>query len=304
MTERELTLPDGRRVSVREGGDPAGRPVMFFHGCPDSRRATVSGDAAARSAGVRLLAASRPGYSATDVPGPVHPGTHLDVADDAVAVADASGVATFAVLGMSVGGPYALATAARHPERVSAVGVVAAPAEVPRLHPPLHRDGLDPDEARFFVDLAVTDPAVAVERLRPDFEQWVAHLDPLDADDRALAERWAGSLPDADRALVARLGAAELAASAREAVGRTEGYLRDAAVSFRSWPFDIEDVVAPVHAWYGEDDPSYSVRNGEWIAERTRGTLVVRGRTTHLAALVEHWEDMLVALTREDGTRP
>ena len=299
MTSRTLRLPDGRAVSVWEGGDPAGTPVLFFHGCPDSRRAAVTGHEPAARAGVRLVAASRPGYSATDVPGPVHPGTHLDVADDTVAVADALDLTGFAVLGMSVGGPYALATAARHPQRITAAGVVAAPADVPSLTPPVHRDGLGDEETTFFAGLAVTDPAASVEQLRPDFETWVAGLDPDDSNDDALAARWLAVLPEADRAAVAPLDSAELAAAAREAVGRSEGYLRDAAIAFRAWPFAVTDVRATVHAWYGGEDPNYSVRNGEWLAEHAGATLVVRDGATHLVTLVDHWEDMLVTLTRK-----
>jgi len=57
------------------------------------------------------------------------------VADDVVAVADQLGVRRFAVLGMSIGGPYALACAVQHPDRVTAVGVAASPASVPQLDP-------------------------------------------------------------------------------------------------------------------------------------------------------------------------
>ena len=46
----ELRLADGRRVQLWVGGDPVGTPVVFFHGCPDTRRAAMTGhDAAARS---------------------------------------------------------------------------------------------------------------------------------------------------------------------------------------------------------------------------------------------------------------
>ncbi len=299
MTDLDLRLPDGRVASVWDGGDAAGVPVVFFHGCPDSRRAAVTGHEGALRAGVRLVAASRPGYSATEVPGPVHADTHLDVADDTAAVADALGLDTFAVLGMSVGGPYALATAARVPDRVTAAGVVAAPADVPSLDPPVHRDGLDADEVAFFADLAVTEPAVAAERMRPDFEQWVAGLDPADENDGALAQRWLGILPESDRAFLAQLDGAELARAAREAVGRSEGYLRDAAIAFRAWPFDVADIGAPVHAWYGSEDANYSIRNGTWLAERLGATLVVREGSTHLATLADHWHDTFVTLTRK-----
>ncbi|HEX3931921.1 MAG TPA: hypothetical protein VHW64_14550 [Nocardioides sp.] len=40
-------LREGRRVAWSEGGDPDGRPVLFFHGCPGTRRAAWSGQAVA-----------------------------------------------------------------------------------------------------------------------------------------------------------------------------------------------------------------------------------------------------------------
>jgi len=266
--DRELALPDGRNVSVWDGGDPDGEPVVFFHGCPDSRRAAHSGDEAARRAGVRLVAASRPGYSATDVPGPLTGAEHLAVADDTVTLAGLLGIDAFAVLGMSVGGPYALATAARHPERITAAGVVEAPAEVPRLVPPVHRDGLTPDQQAYYRSLAGLDAGRAGEQMRPEFEAWVTALDERD----------------------------------EEAVGCSDGYLRDAAISFRAWPFSVEDVRCPVFAWYGDGDDQYSIRNGQWIAEHTGARLVVREGNGHLATLVEHWDDMLVTLTRKPST--
>jgi hypothetical protein len=164
----------------------------------------------------------------------------------------------------------------------------------------VHRDGLDDEEATLYAGLAATDPVTAQEWMRPDFEQWVAGLDPADGNDAALASRWLGILPDPDRGLVEKLGTVEIAAAAREAVGRSDGYLRDAAISFRAWPFDVRDVTAPVHAWFGDSDPSYSVRNGEWLVDHLGARLTIRRGSTHLATLVEHWDDMLVTLTRNE----
>ena len=65
-----------------------------------------------------------------------------------MAVADSLAVHRFAVLGASGGGPYALACAARHPDRVAAVGTVACPGVVPELDPPrLHEDPEDERDA-------------------------------------------------------------------------------------------------------------------------------------------------------------
>jgi pimeloyl-ACP methyl ester carboxylesterase len=61
-----VKLPDGRRAQFWRGGASAGPVVFFLHGCPDSRLAASSGDAAARRAGVRIVAVNRPGYGRSD----------------------------------------------------------------------------------------------------------------------------------------------------------------------------------------------------------------------------------------------
>jgi pimeloyl-ACP methyl ester carboxylesterase len=54
--------------------------------------------------------------------------SHASVADDVAVVADALGIDRYAVLGMSLGGPYPLACEVVHPARVTALGAVASPA--------------------------------------------------------------------------------------------------------------------------------------------------------------------------------
>lgn len=296
--EKELRLRDGRRLSLWEGGDPTGRPVIFFHGCPDSRRAAISGHDAAAAAGARLVAASRPGYSASDLPEHAQPtgDEHVDVAHDTAELADRLGIGRFAVLGMSVGGPYAVATAALHPDRVRAAGVVEAPADVSGLGPAGHRDDLDDAARAFFRSLATTPAGAAAERMRPEFEAYVAGIAPADPDDAAVAARWLSALPPADAALVGAGGSSEVARAAREALARTDGYLRDAAVSFRPWQFDIGGVRCPVHAWYGDGDHTYSPRNGEWYAEALGATRTLLPGASHLGTLLQHWPDILTAL--------
>jgi pimeloyl-ACP methyl ester carboxylesterase len=277
-----------------DGGSPDGAAVFFLHGCPDSRHAAYAGDPAARRTGVRLVAVNRPGYGESEA----YASTHESVADDVAAVADRLGIERFAVLGMSIGGPYALACAVRFPDRVTAVGVAAAPASVPELDPPYHRDDLDPPQQEFFRRLARLTPDEAVEAMRADFEAYVAQLNPADPDDEALARRFLAELDPRDAGLVTCLGSiSAIAASVREALVNPEGYLRDAAISFRSWDFRPEQITCPVFLWYGDLDANASVRNGRWLAERIpRATLVIRERTTHLAVLHENWEEILTAL--------
>jgi pimeloyl-ACP methyl ester carboxylesterase len=273
-----VPLPDGRRLQIWRGGVPGGPAVLFLPGCPDSRLVARSGEAAARRAGVELIGVNRPGYGRST---PAASG-HLSVAADLVAAADLLGLSRFALAAMSLGGPYALAAAARHPDRVSAVAAVASPSPEPAFWRPGQSD-LRP--------LSV-DEAVAV--LRPEFESFAARMNPEDPDDDALAARWVDGLPPLDLTAMKALPVADLAAAAREALGRPDGYLRDAAATFRPWEFRPEDVRSPVRLWYGKHDTATQLGNGEWLAGHIPGAgITVDPGTAHLSTLLAHWGQIL-----------
>jgi pimeloyl-ACP methyl ester carboxylesterase len=269
----ETVLPDGRTVQYWLGGADAGPAVLFFHGCPDTRWAARTGAAAAQDLGVRLLCVNRQGYGRSAVA----PSTHQSAVDDAFAVADELGIGEVAVLGMSVGGGYAAAAAVTHPERVTRLGVVAT------LAPPPH----EPGESM----------TAAMARLAPDFADYVAGLDPADPDDFALVARFVAGLPQQDAELLtSALSTAELARSVREALARPDGYLRDAALTFRPWAFDVSSVRCPTWLWYGEEDQR-AMPGGEWLVERIPGArLVVRPGATHWASLAAWWPEVLSTL--------
>ena len=110
--------------------------------------------------------------------------------------------------------------------------------------------------------------------------------------------RWTAGQHPLDVPLLEALPAA-VAEQARESVGRTDGYLRDAAVTFRSWEFGPEQVRCPVHLWYGELDTQVSLRNAEWLVDHLPdASLVVREGSGHLGTLWNHWDDVLTTLTR------
>ncbi|KQV67891.1 hypothetical protein ASC64_11910 [Nocardioides sp. Root122] len=262
---------DGRVLHAWLGGDPDGELVAVLHGCPDTRHVAMTGDAAARAAGVRLLCVNRPGYGDSTL----HASTHASVADDLAGVAAELGREHFAVLGMSVGGGYAVACAARHPDRVTAVGLVATQPPGTR-HEPVHE--LEAEMA-------------------PEFLRWRAQVDPGDPDDDALAARWLTLLPATDAALVAARTSGEIAAAVRESLRHPDGYLRDAATMARPWDHGPELVRCPVRAWFGElDDRSTAAGASDLLAGFADLDVTVRPGTTHLATLVAHWPEVLTTL--------
>ena len=292
MASDLLELPDGRQAQVWHGGVATGPLVMFLHGTPDSRLTAGTGDAAAVRAGVHLVAVNRPGYGRSD---PAESGL-ASVADDTVAVADSLAVHRFAVLGVSGGGPYALACGARHPDRVAAVGAVACPGVVRELEPPrLHEDPEDERDARVRELLEAGDEDAAVVELSAAICGHRDHV--LDEDDATVVDRWSAGMHPSDLAVVRSLPVPELAAGVRESLASPVGYIRDGLVLLGDWEVRPEEVRSPTWLWYGAEDRTAAPRHGEWLAERVPGaTLIVRERTAHLGAQLLHWDEMLGTL--------
>ena len=107
-----LTLKDGRKLSYLDLG-VAGAPVVFhFHGHGSSRIESLMLEEAAKQLGVRVIGLDRPGIGYSDP----QAGDRLrNWPHDVAEVADILGIDTFAVQGMSAGGPYALACATSIP---------------------------------------------------------------------------------------------------------------------------------------------------------------------------------------------
>jgi pimeloyl-ACP methyl ester carboxylesterase len=117
-----LRLPDGRRLSYAEFGDPHGLPVLAIHGTPGSRFMFGLTDGAARERGLRVIAPDRPGYGHSDYR---RSPSLVQSAEDFVSLADELGVDRLAVIGVSGGGPHAIATASAIPDRVALLALVS-----------------------------------------------------------------------------------------------------------------------------------------------------------------------------------
>jgi pimeloyl-ACP methyl ester carboxylesterase len=119
-----VTLPEGRRLSYAEFGAAHGPLVVWSHGSPGARRQVPpAARHAADELGLRIVCVDRPGVGlSTD-----H--TYRDLrgwAADIATLVDRLGHEQFMTVGLSGGGPYALACAHELPERVVAVGLLGS----------------------------------------------------------------------------------------------------------------------------------------------------------------------------------
>ncbi|HXF54635.1 MAG TPA: alpha/beta hydrolase [Hyphomicrobiaceae bacterium] len=120
--DRWVRLGDGRRICYREFGAADGFPVVALHGTPGSRLKFAATHACAASLGLRLICPDRWAYGGSDAPkNPVL----ADYARDIEQLADALGLDTFALAGISGGGPYAAAVAAKLGRRIARLALIS-----------------------------------------------------------------------------------------------------------------------------------------------------------------------------------
>ncbi|MCB0976625.1 MAG: alpha/beta hydrolase [Acidimicrobiales bacterium] len=281
-----IELGDGRTLGFDDVGDPAGVPVLFVHGTPDSRRARHPDDGIPARLGVRLVAVDRPGSGLSSA----HPsGTVGSFADDVIALADHLGIAAWRTFGWSAGSVYALAAAARHPDRVVRVAVAAGLVPFDAYTTPNILD--DADGGRWMT------AELGEELGAKGFAEAAAPMLVPYPCDHALAIEHV--LESADPLRRTELEAVDGAADAManglvdSVSGGLDGVTRDLELQVEPPDVDWDDVSCPVDLVYGERDATAPPSFGRWWATRLRwAELDVVEGAGHLVALT-HWEQIL-----------
>ena len=241
-TEHRITLADGRTLACLALGEPDGSPVMYFHGYPGSRLEARLAASAARRFGWHMFAPDRPGFGESTF----QPGRTLGAwAADVAELADRLGLERFDVIGASGGGPYALACAARIPERLCHVALVCA------LGPTAWKDHSDGMVTLNRLALAVGSCMPPLARFGIDLAARLVRRDPA----RYLAHMLA-SAPPADRIVLADPAYRALfVESMREALHQGgRGAAWELCLLAQGWDFRLAEVRAPVRIWQGLAD--------------------------------------------------
>lgn len=242
MNDGTITLRDGRALAYAEYGDPAGKPVFYFHGFPGSRLEANLASAAAADTRVRLIAVDRPGYGRSDFKA----GRRiLDWPDDVTDLADGLHIDRFAALGVSGGGPYLCACALKLTRRITRAGIFCGLG-------PLDRRGATRgmlSANRMLLDLVGRLPWTA-----PLMARLVTTM-MLRSPEVAMTQ-FARRLPDVDRAFLSDPASRRVfIESYHEALrGGARGAAWDLRLYTRSWGFAQDEIEMPVHFWHGERD--------------------------------------------------
>jgi pimeloyl-ACP methyl ester carboxylesterase len=260
LLNQSMRLRDGRTLGFAEHGVEEGAPIIYFHGWPSSRLEPCAMRQVCIEMGFRMIAPDRPGFGLSDF----HPGRRLlDFTDDVLQLADHLHLKRFVVLGISGGGPYAAACAARLAERLSAALLVCSmgPADAP-------------DATKGMV--AVNRWLLATARHYPRLAERIAGFclwAIWGKGQQALPKQIEAQLPPSDRKALASEELRQcLTASSVEALrGGTRAAAADGLLYGRPWGFSLSEIRAPVFLWHGERDVIVPPSMGHYLAAAIPG---------------------------------
>ncbi len=251
-----MVLPDGRRLAYSEYGAPDGTPCFYCHGFPSSRREALLIHSAAEAAGVRLISPDRPGYGDSD---PLPDRTLPAWSADLLALADHLEVERLNLIGMSGGGPYALACAYRVPERVRTCTLIGA------LGPIYLKDVL-------LAMHAGTRASLSLARAMPGISElvWGSPLPRLfSAWPDAMAGLRSMYAGRSDReTLQDQQVRRVLDCTVKDAMDAdARGARQDLLLYTHPWGIELEAVEPTIDLWHGEADETVPVAHGHWYAQ-------------------------------------
>lgn len=261
MTERHVTLRDGRTLHLHDEGDPDGAVVVVHHGTPGSGLLYPPHVERARERGLRLISYDRAGYGgSTPKPGRDVAAVANDISD----VLDALGIERYASMGASGGGPHSLALGTLLADRCVGVCAIASPT-------PWDAEGVDwlagqGEQNRKEWAAALAGPKALEAHLEPLAKEMV------EATPDALRDVLVTLLPPVDREVLTGEFAKHVHASTAEAVAPGVGGWRDDDLAFtHPWGFELAEIRVPVLLWQGVQDLMVPVAHGRWLAERIPG---------------------------------
>ncbi|MGA8257048.1 MAG: alpha/beta hydrolase [Nocardioides sp.] len=289
--EGTVAVRDNRRLSFAEYGTPRGEAIVWLHGTPGARRQIpFEARAYAEAHGLRIVGIDRPGIGSST---PHLYDDILDWADDLRMLLDVLAIDTVRVIGLSGGGPYALAAGAALADRVIGVGVLGGVA--PTRGPDAAGGGI--------IQLAVRlAPALAALRvpLGVGLTGAIRVVKPLAG--RGL-DLYAAVQPAGDKNLLAR---PEFKAMFLDDLLNGSRFqmlapLNDLVLFTREWGFSPADVTVPVIWWHGDADHIVPFAHGQHVVDRLPDAeLRVIDGESHLGGLGIA-EEVIVSLMKLEG---
>jgi pimeloyl-ACP methyl ester carboxylesterase len=290
-------LPDGRHLSYTTFGAPISpnqSVIFYFHGFPGTHSEGLPVHETASKRGVVVVGVTRPGFGDSTA----QPGRALSsFPPDVLHLADHLGVQKFAILGISGGGPYALACLRHLPaERLRSVTVVSGmwptalgtAGMMPQMRVMYTLASWVPGFVNWMVGMELN--AAAQDTEHPEkFEELMAKgFQRWPAEDQEVIFREDGKLFKV------------LSRSSREAIKHgTGGFGTEAQIFGRPWDFQLEDlpIDGRLEVWHGAKDRNVPITMADQAVELMPGVEYHRfEEEAHLTLSMKHLDEILDSL--------
>jgi pimeloyl-ACP methyl ester carboxylesterase len=211
-------------------------------------------DEAARQ-GIRVIAADRPGFGASDS---LAQRRLSDWAEDIATLADALSIDQMGIIGLSGGGPYALACAHRLPHRISTVSLVCSLGSLAQaknmraMQWPLQFGFSTASAMPWMSNIWLGGLTQPFARYHPEAVFMMLLAAAPTVDQKVL------SLPWVRRAVIASISESLRYGAA--------GASRDLALYTHAWDFDPASIKQMVHLWHSQADHIVPIEHGRWLA--------------------------------------
>lgn len=235
-----LLLQDGRALAFAEYGDPEGQPIFYCHGGVSSKSDIAFADKFCEERGIRIIAPDRPGIGDSDRL-PAH--DLLSWTDDSRALLEHLNVDKVAILGWSLGGPYALACAYKMPDLVTRVGAIGGAGSFD--------DPATIDQLGLFIDKVLLTCPEWMHGSLATILKLAAALPPQLVKSTLVSELASAS----DREIVSGLSLEDATTFIYESVKKGGlGVIDDYGAVGKPWGFTPSQIKVEVHLWHGDQD--------------------------------------------------
>lgn len=285
-----MAVRDERRLSFAEYGSARGDAIVWMHGTPGARRQIpLEARVYAEANNLRIIGIDRPGIGSSTA--------HLyenivDWTEDLALLLDALGIDEARIIGLSGGGPYALAAGFALPDRIRSVGVLGGVA------PTVGPDATSGGAIQLAVRLA---PLLGVGRIPLAFvlNRAIRLAKPVAGPGLDL---YAALQPAGDKNLLSRpeFKAMFLDDLLNGSRFQTSAPLSDLVLFTRDWGFSPRDITVPVRWWHGDDDHIVPFAHGQHMVDLIpSATMEVIDGESHLGGLGIAEEVMSTLLSLE-----
>jgi pimeloyl-ACP methyl ester carboxylesterase len=255
IEDHTILLTKGRQLGYGEFGHDSGEALLYVHGSPSSRlnpSALIIEEILMENNALpfRVYAVERPGYGLSD---PMNNWTFKDWIEDLRMFLERLNIQRFSILGISGGGPYALACANAFGSRVQKTAIICGMG-------PVYIETLADQLSTAEQDMILA-AQHAPEKLQELAEQ--IHQDPFEYIRTILS-----GLPEEERKNMPKEMITGYEAAFYEATFHGDGMIADYRNFSSPWGFEFGAIKTPVRFWHSMDDKNVPLSHSQYLSER------------------------------------